>query len=114
MIFVVTIIVSLLCNCADSTGTILSTSICLPSSKEAHTSRSHIAVNLLSCLSTLATHPPLTLEALAGSGVHKLDKEAFNCVVRFNGEWFSGQVQLTVTEVVIVIAQPCVQNIPYL
>lgn len=39
----------------DSTGTILSTSICLPTSKEAHTSRSHIAMNLLSCLSSLAT-----------------------------------------------------------
>lgn len=71
---------------SDPTGTILSTSISLPLSTESYTSRSHVAVNLLSCLSTLATHPPLTMEALAGSGIHKFDKEAFNCVVRFNGE----------------------------
>lgn len=74
---------------SDSTGTILSTSICLPLSKDALTDRSHVAVNLLSCLSTLATHPPLTMEALAGSGLHKLDKESFNCVVRFNGRFMT-------------------------
>ena len=45
-----------------------------------------MAVNLLSCLSTLATHPPLTMEVLAGSKLHKYDKDEFNCVVRFNGE----------------------------
>jgi len=71
---------------SDCTGTILSTSLCLPLSKEARTSRSHIAVNLLSCLSTLATCPALTMEDLEGSGVHKMDRDAFNCVVRFNGE----------------------------
>ena len=71
----------------------MSTSICLPLSKEAHTSRSHIAVNLLSCLGTLATRPLLTMEALAGSGAHKLDRDAFNCVVRFNGKYLQVHLQ---------------------
>lgn len=75
----------------DSSGTILSTSICLPRSKEAHTSRSHMALNLLSCMSTLATCPPLTIEALAGSRMRKYDKEEFNCIVRFNGKAPPGQ-----------------------
>ena len=46
-----------------------------------------MALNLLSCLNTLATHPPLTMEALAGSRVRKYDKDEFNCVVRFNGKY---------------------------
>lgn len=70
----------------DPAETILSSSICLPRSKEAHTTRSHIALNLLSCLNTLATSPPLTMEALTGSRMRKYDKDEFNCVVRFNGE----------------------------
>ncbi len=69
----------------DSAGTILSSSICLPLSREARSSRSHIATNLLSCLSILATHSPVTIETLAGSSLHKFDKDEFNCVVRFNG-----------------------------
>ena len=70
----------------DSAGTILSSSICLPRSKEAQSTRSHLAVNLLSCLSTLSTHPPLTMETLAGQGKGSYDKDDFNSVVRFNGE----------------------------
>jgi len=49
-----------------------------------------MALNLLSCMSTLATCPPLTIEALAGSRMRKYDKEEFNCIVRFNahgGGW---------------------------
>ena len=70
----------------DSAGTILSSSVCLPRSKEAQSTRSHLAINLLSCLSTLTTHPPLTIEALAGQGRGKYDKDDFNSVVRFNGK----------------------------
>ena len=77
----------------DPAETILSSSICLPRSKEAHTTRSHIALNLLSCLNTLATSPPLTMEALTGSRMRKYDKDEFNCVVRFNGERSMWHVQ---------------------
>lgn len=69
----------------DSAGTILSSSICLPRSKEAQSTRSHLAINLLSCLSSLSTHPPLTVETLAGQGKGKYDKDDFSSVVRFNG-----------------------------
>jgi len=50
-----------------------------------------MALNLLSCMSTLATCPPLTIEALAGSRMRKYDKEEFNCIVRFNGKAPPGQ-----------------------
>ena len=71
---------------ADPSGTILSTSICLPRSKEASTSRSHISLNLLSCIHTLATSPPLTIEVLAGSKMRKYEKDEYLSVTRFNCE----------------------------
>lgn len=70
----------------DPSGTILSSSICLPHSKDVSTSRSHISLNLLSCLHTLATSPPLTVEVLAGNKMKKYEKDEYLSVLRFNGE----------------------------
>ncbi len=79
----------LVCTCtSDCAGTILSSSICLPQSKDAATSCSHLATNLLSCLATLASSPPLTVDALTGTS-QKFDKDSFSCVVRFNGKIYS-------------------------
>lgn len=70
----------------DSAGTILSSSICLPLPPKAQTSCSHLATNLLSCLGSLVNSPPLTMETLTGSSLHRFDKDSFSCVVRFNGK----------------------------
>ena len=97
---------------SDCAGTILSSSICLPQSKQASTSCSHLATNLLSCLATLANSPPLTVDALTGVS-QKFEKDSFSSVIRFNGEvalsflfsrvlvWFT-LVQLTVVAGVIL------------
>lgn len=74
---------------ADPSGTILSSSICLPHSKEATTSRSHISLNLLSCLHTLATSPPLTMEVLAGSHMKRYEKDEYLSVLRFNSKSYT-------------------------
>ena len=72
---------------SDTTGTILNSSICLPASKAAHTSRSHLAVNLLSCITTLAIQPSPSpsLGVMAGGVKRKYDKVDFHAVLRFNG-----------------------------
>ncbi len=72
---------------SDTTGTILSSSICLPASKAAQTTRSHLAMNLLSGLSTLATHSSPSDGVMTGGNQHKYDKDEFLAVLRFNGKF---------------------------
>ena len=70
----------------DPIGTILSSSICLPRSKEATIPRSHASLNLLSCLHTLATSAQATPEKLATSLAKKYPKDEYLCITRFTCE----------------------------
>ena len=68
----------------DAAGTILVPPLCLPQSKDATISRSHAALNLLSCLHTSTTRPPLSLESLGGKKMKTFSVDDFKYIKRFN------------------------------
>ena len=69
---------------SDAAGTILTPPLCLPQSKGTLISRSHAALNLLSCLHTASSHPPLNVEALSGKKMKTFATEDYQILMRFN------------------------------